>query len=98
MNGSVRRHREHDIGCVVDEGAAVRLGKAEGGRCADLIRQDVGAAAMRNILPVCPRILRGSVGGDNSGYGLSDGCSVSCEVISWASGIEAVAEIFVVLG
>jgi hypothetical protein len=77
---------------VVDKGATVPFGEAEHGRCADLVREDVGAEPVHHLFPVCSRILCGSICRHNASDCLAEDLSVGREVIGRVPGIETVAE------
>jgi hypothetical protein len=52
---------------------------------------------VRDLLPICPRVFRGSIGADDTGDGLNDELAVCLEIIGWTSCIETVPEVLIVL-
>ena len=93
----VRCDREHHVRRIVGQRAAVPLGEAEYRRGADRIREHVGEEPVCDFLRVGPRILRGSLGADDTCDRLDRGRTVGLEVIGGAPGVEPVAEVLVIL-
>src|SRR5580693_4833226 len=95
---SVGSEGEHNVGSVVDHGAAVPLQKAERGWRADFVREQVWAKSTRDVFSVRLRIVGRSVSGDDTSNSLGDGRTVGGEIVGRTTRIEAIAQVFVVLG
>ena len=94
----IRREGEHDVGGVVGQRTAVPFGEAEHRRRADRVGKDVREEAVRDFLAIGLRVLGGSGRRHHAGDRFGDGLAIGREVVGRAPGVEAIAEIFVVLG
>ena len=96
-NGGVRSKREHHVGRIIGTRATVPSGETKHGRGSDFVREYVGKKAVRHFFGVSTRIFGSAVGGDGSRNGFDDGLSVGSKIIEGTTGIQTIAQVFVVL-